>query len=228
MSLFCLPLPPKTGRAETKVDKNWGECLIFVYQLIQNWSARPWKYTKNGRNDSFLSTAASKNGVRGPESRQKPGKMCDFCLPMTQKSVCATPKVEQNLEKLRKCSTRLPSTKNFGLRLRANLRNQRFDRKRSQVQRLNRWCAALHLAKSLSFTDTSMKMGKNGHLSVKTQTFRPRFYGQMIRKEASVRKFRVKSWRTTQKIKNTCHHGTYFYHYLVAYGLIPARFHTLF
>jgi hypothetical protein len=37
----------------------------------------------------------------------------------------------------------------------------------------------------MSITD---KMGKNGRLSVKTQTFRPRFYGQMIRKEASVRK----------------------------------------
>ena len=37
----------------------------------------------------------------------------------------------------------------------------------------------------------------------------------------------MKSWRTAQKIKNTCHHGTYFYHYLVAYGLMTARFHTL-
>ena len=33
------------------------------------------------------------------------------------------------------------------------------------------------------------KMGKNGRLSVKIQTFRTRFYGQMLQKEASVRKF---------------------------------------
>ncbi|WP_270627031.1 hypothetical protein [Ligilactobacillus ruminis] len=33
------------------------------------------------------------------------------------------------------------------------------------------------------------KMVKNVRLSVKIQTFRPRFYGQMLRKEASVRKF---------------------------------------
>ena len=33
------------------------------------------------------------------------------------------------------------------------------------------------------------KMGKNSRLSVKIQPFRTRFYGQMLRKEASVRKF---------------------------------------
>ena len=32
------------------------------------------------------------------------------------------------------------------------------------------------------------KMVKNGRLSVKIQTFRTRFYGQMLRKTASVRK----------------------------------------
>ena len=47
-------------------------------------------------------------------------------------------KVEQNPEKLKKCSTRLPSPKQCGLRLRANLRNQRFARNRGQVQRLSR------------------------------------------------------------------------------------------
>ena len=68
-------------------------------------------------------------------------------------------KVEQNPEKLKKCSTRLPSPKQCGLRLRANLRNQRFARNRGQVQRLSSCRAALHLSKSLPFTDTSMKMG---------------------------------------------------------------------
>ena len=47
-------------------------------------------------------------------------------------------KVEQNPEELKKCSTRLPSPKQCGLRLRANLRNQRFARNRGQVQRLSR------------------------------------------------------------------------------------------
>ena len=32
------------------------------------------------------------------------------------------------------------------------------------------------------------KMGKNGRLSVKIQTFRTRFYGQMLKKTAFVRK----------------------------------------
>ena len=33
------------------------------------------------------------------------------------------------------------------------------------------------------------KMVKNGYLSVKIQTFLTRFYGQILRKEACVRKF---------------------------------------
>ena len=40
-------------------------------------------------------------------------------------------------------------------------------------------------------------------------------YGQMHQKWRFVRKFRVKSWRTDPKIKNTYHHGTYLYHYSV-------------
>ena len=40
-------------------------------------------------------------------------------------------------------------------------------------------------SRKMAITD---KMGKNGRLSVKTQTFRPRFYGQMLQKEVSVRK----------------------------------------
>ena len=39
--------------------------------------------------------------------------------------------------------------------------------------------------RKIAITD---KMGKNGRLSVKIQTFRTRFYGQMLRKAASVRK----------------------------------------
>ena len=40
-------------------------------------------------------------------------------------------------------------------------------------------------ARKMAITD---KMGKNGRLSVKIQTFRTRVYGQMLQKEASVRK----------------------------------------
>ena len=39
--------------------------------------------------------------------------------------------------------------------------------------------------RKIAITD---KMGKNVRLSVKIQTFRIRFYGQMLRKTASVRK----------------------------------------
>ena len=41
-------------------------------------------------------------------------------------------------------------------------------------------------APKMAITD---KMVKNGRLSVKIQTFRPRFYGQRLRKESFVRKF---------------------------------------
>ncbi|WP_252266074.1 hypothetical protein [Ligilactobacillus ruminis] len=41
------------------------------------------------------------------------------------------------------------------------------------------------LARKMAITD---KMVKNGRLSVKIQLFRTRFYGQMLQKEACVRK----------------------------------------
>ena len=41
------------------------------------------------------------------------------------------------------------------------------------------------LARKMAITD---KMGKNSRLSVKIQTFRTQFYGQMLQKEACVRK----------------------------------------
>jgi len=31
---FCLPDPPKLGCADLKVDKNRGECVIFVYRPL--------------------------------------------------------------------------------------------------------------------------------------------------------------------------------------------------
>ena len=41
------------------------------------------------------------------------------------------------------------------------------------------------LTRKMVITD---KMGKNGHLSVKIQTFRTRIYGQMLQKDSFVRK----------------------------------------
>ena len=70
----------------------------------------------------------------GHASRQKTGEMCLFCLPLTPNSARAALRVEQNHPKLRKCSTQLPLPKQCVLRLRANLRNQRFARSRGQVQ----------------------------------------------------------------------------------------------
>ena len=105
-----------------------------------------------------MSTGWSKFRARGSESRQKTEEMPLFCLPDTSKSARATSKVEQNLEKLKKYSTRLPSPKHFGLRLRANSKKQRFARDRGQVQRLSCCRTELPLAKSLPFTDKSMKM----------------------------------------------------------------------
>ena len=72
--------------------------------------------------------------ARETKSRQKPREMSDFCLPAGPNSGCADPKVEQNLEKSKKCSTQLPSPKQCGLRLRANSKKHRFARNRGQVQ----------------------------------------------------------------------------------------------
>ena len=54
-----------------KVDKNRGECLIFVYRLVEIRS-------------------------RGLESRQKPVEMSHFCLPPAPKSTRAVSKVDKN------------------------------------------------------------------------------------------------------------------------------------
>ncbi|RYS79082.1 hypothetical protein EAI77_07030 [Ligilactobacillus ruminis] len=45
---------------------------------------------------------------------------------------------------MKKYSARLPSPKQFGLRLRSNLRNRRFARKSVLACRLSRRCQALH------------------------------------------------------------------------------------
>ena len=59
-------------------------------------------------------------------------------------------------------------------------------------------------ARKMAITD---RMGKNGRLSVKIQTFRPRFYGQMLQKSGFVRKMRFdygqisKNWLFVRKFE---------------------------
>ena len=130
--------------------------------------------------------------------------------------------------------------KHFGLRLRANSKKQRFARDRGQVQRLSCCRTELPLAKSLPFTDKSMKMDtlsvnphhngqkftdkslKNGGLSVKCVL--------LTDKSAKIGSLSVKFERNPgapPKIrKNSRHHGTNFHHYSVAYGLMSVRLHT--
>ena len=97
--------------------------------------------------------------------------------------------------------------KHFGLRLRANLRNhvlpvtemsgaviEQMMRSAEFVKIIavyghideNGHAVRKRTVPKMAITD---KMVKNGRLSVKIQTFRTRFYGQMLRKSAFVRKF---------------------------------------
>ena len=73
---------------------------------------------------SLFSFPCVKTSKKGQSQRVK----SDFCMPDFSKSGRAASKVEQKFKKLGKCSTRLPSPKQCGLRLRANLKNQRFAR----------------------------------------------------------------------------------------------------
>ena len=63
------------------------------------------RFAINRKSYPFFVYGWSKFGVRGLESRQKPGKICNFCLPDSPKPGCAVLKVEQNLQNLEKCST---------------------------------------------------------------------------------------------------------------------------
>ena len=58
----------------------------------------------------ILSTPAVKSNARGPQSRQKTGFSAGFCLPPHQNPPRAPPKVEQNLQKLKKSSTAAPKS----------------------------------------------------------------------------------------------------------------------
>ena len=153
-----------------------------------------------------MSTGWFKFRARGLESRQKTGGMSDFCLPDTSKMGCAPPKVEQNLEKLRKCSTRLPSPKHFGLRLRANLRNHVLpvtEMSGAVIEQLQCSTAFVKItvvygqidencefvrkwsSRKVPITD---KIVKNSLLSVKIQPVWTRFYGQILQKWLFVHK----------------------------------------
>ena len=90
--------------------------------------------------------------------------------------------------------------------------------------------AALHLAKSLSFTDTTMKMGM---LSVnglpekwRLRTKRSKIYGQIRKNGALSVKFERNLGAPPRIRKNPRHHGTNFNHYSVdrsASQLVPTK-----
>ena len=131
----------------------------------------------------FCLPAGPNSGGRGSESRQKTEELLLFCLPDTSKSTRAASKVEQNLQKLKKCSTAASKFSPRGLESRTKsskiekmfysvtfakavwsqitrkFQKERFACNLSQVQWLSGCRAALHLAKSLLFTDKSAKIG---------------------------------------------------------------------
>ena len=132
--------------------------------------------------------------------------MSDFCLPLTPNPVRAVSKVEQNHLKLKKYSTRLPSPKHFGLRLRANLRNHVLpvtEMSGAVIEQLQCSTAFVKItvvygqidencefvrkwsSRKVPITD---KMVKNSLLSVKIQPVWTRFYGQMLQKSLFIRK----------------------------------------
>ena len=66
------------------------------------------------------------------------------------------------------------------------------------------------------------KMGKNGRLSVKIQTFRTRFYGQMLRKESFVRKSSSEWAKIYGQITGKCR---FVRKMRFAYGQISQKWH---
>ena len=122
-----------------------------------------------------MSTGWSKIGVCGLESRQKLGEMSDFCLPSAPNSARATSKVD----KIAKSNVltvieQVMSSTAFGkiTVVYGHIdENGRFVRK---------WTVP-----KMAITDKTVK---NSCLSVKIQSFRTWFYGQMLQKAGFVRK----------------------------------------
>ena len=132
MPHFCLPDSPNPERAASKVEQN-----------LQNLEK--------------CSTATPNSARAVPKVEQNLEKL-EKCSTATPNSARAALRVEQNHPKLKKCSTTASKigprssesrtksrkiekmfysvtfAKQCGLRLRANLRNQRFARNRGQVQ----------------------------------------------------------------------------------------------
>ena len=153
-----------------------------------------------------MSTGLSETGVRGLKSRQKTEGMSLFYLPDTPKLGSTVPKVEQNHQKLKKYSTRLPSLKTVWTQITGTSQKSPFcsqtnsDAVIEQMMRSTEFVKITvvygHIdengrfvrnwtARKMAITD---KMVKNGRLSVKIQVFRTRFYGQNLQKAGFVRK----------------------------------------
>ena len=84
-------------------------CLLNRRSRHSRTNRKKWHFSRNRSLplSNFVDRGFSQNPAlaRWTKSRQKPGKMDHFCLSDSPKSGCADLKVEQNLEKLRKCST---------------------------------------------------------------------------------------------------------------------------
>ena len=85
--------------------------LIGDDTITETWKKFCFKFETwmsfaiNRKSYPFFVYGWSKFGVRGLESRQKPGGMSLFCLPSGPNSGREDLKVEQNLQKLKKYST---------------------------------------------------------------------------------------------------------------------------
>ena len=136
---------PRLKEVGKKQSSNWktgwfaincNHPVFFAYAwqlnaMMEAWKKRLFSFsrikTSKRRTRAevwFLSTCPSETEARDTESRQNPPK-------------------------LKKYSTRLPSPKRCGRRLRANLRNRCFARKPVLACRLSRRCQALHFFNQL-------------------------------------------------------------------------------
>ena len=72
---FCLPAGSNLGRAAPKVEQKTGEMSLFCLPAGPNSGRAAPKVEQNLKNFEKCSTAASKFGSRGLESRTKSSKI---------------------------------------------------------------------------------------------------------------------------------------------------------
>ena len=154
----------------------------------------------------------------------------DFWLPDSSKTGRAAPKVEQNIQKLEKCSTaaskfgprgsesRTKSSKiekmfysvTFAKAVWSQITGKSTAHQKSPFRSQHNSGAVIEqMMRSTAFGKITAVYGhidENGRLSVKIKVFRTRFYGQNLQKAVFVRKMRFdygqisKKWRFVRKI----------------------------